>query len=226
MKNISILSIIVFSFFSCGKRDTINHYLTQPITQQELVENGFYRYSYTSIFDDKGNKVTDTTRFPVKYDMYSNVKPQRDENGELCPTQLVKLDNEIHVKEKNNYLKNELDNRIITYLFRNDTLFYKNIVVYSINKFKKGIADLTSKEKIMKYYDSLKVSIKPMFDDKKNDEAKPFFFMINNYKMRIYYSEENQSYDMFVNYLIDSDNYNVLEDWYSGYLSKKHYVIK
>ncbi|MCV9928761.1 hypothetical protein OIU83_13910 [Flavobacterium sp. LS1R49] len=61
MKNITILLITILSLFSCGKRDTINHYLTKPLTQQELAENGFYKYSYTYIIDDE-DKVDDTIK--------------------------------------------------------------------------------------------------------------------------------------------------------------------
>jgi hypothetical protein len=226
MKNISILSIIVFSFFSCGKRDTINHYLTQPITQQELVENGFYKYSYIYIIDDE-DKVDDTIKSIVKYDMYSNVKPERNKEGKLCPTQIWNIYSEDSIKAIKNahYLKKKLNSRVITYLFRNDSLFYKNIEVPSFDNKHKEIVDFTSREKIIKYYDSLKISIKPVIKNSKTGEIYTGQFMIDNYKTRFYFSEKEKYYEMFTNYLTNSTYYNIREYWYSGHISEMHYLL-
>ncbi|MCV9928759.1 hypothetical protein OIU83_13900 [Flavobacterium sp. LS1R49] len=98
MKNI-ILLITILSLFSCRKRDTINHYLTKPITQKELAENGFYKYSYTDTIDNK-DKIKDTIRLIVRYDMYSNVKPERNKNGKLYPMSFFGDKNEDSFKLK------------------------------------------------------------------------------------------------------------------------------
>ncbi|MEA9412501.1 hypothetical protein [Flavobacterium sp. PL02] len=226
MKNTIILLIILLSLFSCRKRDTINHYLTKPVTQQELIDNGFYKYSYTYTIDDK-DKVDDTIRSIVKYDMYSNVKSERNKEGKLCPTQLWNFYNEDSIKEKKNayYLKNKLDSRVITYLFRNDSLFYKNIHVEVFDNKHKEIVDFTSRGKIIKYYDSLKISIKPVIKNSKTGEIYPGQFMIDNYKTRFYFSEKEKYYEMFTNYLTNSTYYNVREYWYSGHISEMHYLL-
>jgi hypothetical protein len=48
--------LIALHLISCQKTDKINHYLNKPITQKELIDNGFYKYSYSTVYDDKGNK--------------------------------------------------------------------------------------------------------------------------------------------------------------------------
>lgn len=45
---------------SCSKKDKLNHYLTKPVTQEELINNGFYKYSYRSLFDDNYNDILET----------------------------------------------------------------------------------------------------------------------------------------------------------------------
>jgi hypothetical protein len=226
MKNISVILITILSLFSCGKRDTINHYLTKPITQQKLIENGFYKYSYTYIIDDK-DKVDDTIRSIVKYDMYSNVKPERNKEGKLCPTQIWNIYSEDSIKAIKNadYLKNKLNSRVITYLFRNDSLFYKNVYVEDFDNKHKEIVDFTSREKIIKYYDSLKISIKPVIRNSKTGEIYEAQFMIDTYKTRFFCSEGNKSYNMFTNYLTNSTYYDIREYWYSGHISEMHYLL-
>ncbi|MCV9928758.1 hypothetical protein OIU83_13895 [Flavobacterium sp. LS1R49] len=226
MKNIIILLITILSLFSCGKRDTINHYLTKPVTQQELAENGFYKYSYTYIIDDE-DKVDDTIKSIVKYDMYSNVKPERNKEGKLCPTQLWNFYREDSIKaiKNTNYLKNKLNSRVITYLFRNDSLFYKNIEVPSFDNKHNEIVDFTSREKIIKYYDSLKISIKPVIKNSKTGEIYTGQFMIDTHKTRFYFSEKEKYYEMFTNYLTNSTYYNIREYWYSGHISEMHYLL-
>jgi hypothetical protein len=224
MKTLTILLITVLSLFSCGKRDTINHYLTKPVTQQELIDNGFYKYSYTDTIDNK-DKIKDTVRLIIRYDMYSNVKPEINKKKEVCPTQLVRFYREDSIKEKRNhdYLKNKLNDRIITYLFRNNSLFYKNIVVKSLDKPQKEIADLTTKEKIIRYYDSLNIPIKPIFENE--FKKHPSLFLIDNYKTRIYYLEKEKYYDIFINYINGDSYHNTLETWYSGQMSHSRYYL-
>jgi hypothetical protein len=225
MKNITILLITVLSLFSCGKQDTINHYLIKPITQKELIDNGFYKYSYTDTIDNK-DKIKDTVRLIIRYDMYSNVKPEKNEDKEIYPTQLVRFSNldTVQQNKRISYRKKELNDRIITYVFRNNVLFYKDIIVYSVDKSQKKIADFTSKEKIIKYYRSIKIPIEPIFDDRKNKEY-PRCFLIDNYRVHIDYSEKEQFYEFFINYINDDFYRNTIEDCYSGQLSKIRYYL-
>jgi len=214
MRNLTIL-VLILVFISCSKKDKINHYLVKPITQEELLDNGFYKYSYSTLYDSNGNTMTDTTKFLVKYDMYSNVKPIKNDENQLCPTQLWHFYHEDSIikKRNKNYLKNKLNDRIITYFFRNDTLLYKDIIVNSIDKSRKEIADFTSLDKVIRYYEDLKISIKPQIKNKETGEVYSNRFIIDNYKTR-FYTEDN-FYEMFVDY--KGDNYHaVLDHLYGG----------
>jgi len=215
MRKIKTLAVILLLFISCNKKDKINHYLNKVVTQKELLDNGFYKYSsvYTP---DEDDKINGGFKYVIKFDMYSNVKPVKNEEGKLCPTQLWHFYRKDSIKEKRNrdYLKNKLNNRIITYLFRNDTLLYKDIIVDSIDKSRKDIADFTSIDKIIKYYKSLKISIKPKIKNKETGEMYSNRFIINNYETRFY--KENNFYEMFTDY--KGDNYHaVLDHLYDGY---------
>jgi len=229
MKTASII-ILTFTIISCAKKDRINHYLNIPVTQKELVKNGFYKYSYNDTVKNMNNlkdSVQPTIKYVIKYDMYSNVKPEINEEGKVYPTQFCNFykKDSINKKKKNfQYLKKTLHNRIITYLFRKDTLFYKNIIVYSVAKKRKEIADLTSNEKIIKFYDSLNVSIKPISDGITSNKKFTTLFIIDDYKTKIYYSHKNKSYDIFINY-IHGDWYSrdVFYVWYSGSIGDIHY---
>ncbi|OXA86890.1 hypothetical protein [Flavobacterium hercynium] len=223
MKTASII-ILIFTIISCAKKDRINHYLNIPVTQKELVDNGFYRYSYTdTIYDwDKGDYIIKDL---VKYDMCSNVKPEKNKEGEVGPTQLrgiFKLDS---LQEKRNwdYFKNDLDSRVITYFFRNDILSYKSIIVDTVSNYHKKTADFTSKEKILKYYDSLNVPLNIILEGNLSSEKRPTLFMINNYNTSIQYASKDPGYDMFVNYLDDFIDRNILQTWYFGGMNKVYY---
>ncbi|MBF4516680.1 hypothetical protein IRZ71_10005 [Flavobacterium sp. ANB] len=223
---IRIIGVLLITFISttCSKKDTINHFLTKPITQEELEKNGFYKYSYTVILDDE-DKVDDTIRCLIKYDMYSNVKPEKMENGKICPTQLWNFYSEDSIKKRKNtdYLKNELNNRIITYLFRNDSLFYKDISIEFFDKTQNKMPDLTSRKKIINYYNGIKVSIEPLIKDAKEGEKYATQFLIDNYKTRFFYSDTKSDYEIFTNYLMSSTSYPIKEDWYSGYIYEVYY---
>ncbi|MCM0666928.1 hypothetical protein [Flavobacterium tyrosinilyticum] len=171
---------------SCHKKDTINHYLPDPITQQELSDNGFHKYSYTDTIDDFKNK--NTNRYITKYKMYSNVRPENKDNP-FYPMQLVGFYKSDSVKNKQSiqYIKNQLNNRIITYLFRNDSLFYKNVVVFPHDQEIEEIADLSSEEKIKKYYSDLKIPISIIIEGNRSKKSYPTLFRINNYKTSIYH---------------------------------------
>lgn len=224
MKTITCL-LLTTSFICCNKTDKINHYITKKITAKELIENGFYKYSYTDTIDDE-DQVNDTIKHIIKYDMYSNVKPEKNEDGEICPMQLVKLGNldSAQQNKRINYRKKVLNDRIITCVFRNDSLFYKNIVVYSFNRSQNKIADFTSKEKIIKYYDSLKIPIKQIINNNSINEEYPKRFLIDNYKTFIDYSDKG-FYEISINYVNNFTYRDILEDWYAGHVNKVRYFL-
>ncbi|EKT3967381.1 hypothetical protein NTJ12_002469 [Flavobacterium psychrophilum] len=62
MKNIIFILLLIF-VVSCSKKDKINHYLNKPVTESQLVENGFYKYSYTYTYEndeDEKDRVTES----------------------------------------------------------------------------------------------------------------------------------------------------------------------
>lgn len=223
MKFLTMLFVAI-GFLSCQKKDTINHFLTKPITQQDLEKNGFYKYSYTVTLDDE-DQVDDTIRSIAKYDMYSNVKPEKNKEGKLCPTQLWNFYGVDSIKKRKNldYFKNELKSKMITYLFRNDTLFYKEIDVEYFDKTQNAIPGFTSWEKITNYYDSLKISIKPVVKNTNTGEVYTELFMVDNYRTRFFFSDKDKYYGMFTNYLNKSTYYDIREFWYSGRISEIYY---
>ncbi|PTS91416.1 hypothetical protein DBR27_20790 [Flavobacterium sp. HMWF030] len=89
MKNSNVL-FLTFILMSCNKADTINHYLTKSITQKELENNGFYKYSFTATLDDE-DKIDDTIKSVARYDMYSNVKPEINENSIIMPYTIMEF---------------------------------------------------------------------------------------------------------------------------------------
>jgi hypothetical protein len=211
-----ILPLLILSLFSCTKRDQINHYLNEEVTQEKLLEDGFYKYSYTYTYENDEDEKDSLNGKVFKYVLYSNVKPQRQDDGKLYPVAFFGGNN---TKDDVDYLANQLDDRIISYLFINDTLEYKSIFVYSVNKNKKHIANFTSKENIINYYNSLKIQIKPLIDGKNSTKEHTTLFLIDNYKTRIYFERyPGVAYDMITNYGKKSTPYmNTMEGWYNGY---------
>ncbi|PIF71490.1 hypothetical protein CLU99_2263 [Flavobacterium sp. 2] len=218
---------MIILFGSCRKADKINHYLPSKVTAKELIKNGFYKYSYTDTIEDR-DKIDDTIKHIVRYDMYSNVKPEKNNSGEIYPMQLGHFYREDSIKKKKNieYRKSHLNNRIITYVFRNNLLFYKSLIAYSIDRSQKNTAELTSKEKIISYYKTLNIPIKPIYKTDSLRDKYPRRFLIGNYKTFIDYSSDEQEYhELFVNY-INGDIYgNILDDWYSGRMSNSRYYL-
>lgn len=214
----------MFLFISCHKEDTINHFLTKQVTQKELELNGFHKYSYEIIIDDK-DKVDDTIRSVIKYDMYSNVKPEKNENGDIYPTKLWGFYSEDSIKNRKNidYLKNELDNKIITYLFRNDSLFYKDVSIEFFDKTEKKVPNLTSRKKIINYYKKNKIPIEPKIKNANEGEKYATQFIIDGYFTRFFYSNKEDNFEMFTNYLTTSTAYPIKDDWYSGHIYKVYY---
>lgn len=222
MKIITIL-IVLLSLVSCHKKDTINHFLTKPITQQELENNGFYKYSYITTLDEQ-NKVYDTMK-STKYDMYSNVKPERNKEGKLCPTQLWNFYSEDSIRKRKNtdYFKNELKSKVITYVFRDEVLFYKEINIYYFDENQNKTPGFTNTNEIIKYYRNLKIPIEPIIKNNISGERFTDRFMVNNYRTRFYFSKIDKQYGIFVNYLNQIMYYNTYELWYSGQIINMHY---
>ncbi|EKT3967443.1 hypothetical protein NTJ12_002532, partial [Flavobacterium psychrophilum] len=111
-----VFVLLAIALTSCIKEDKINHYLNKKVTEEQLIENGFYKYIYADTITEE-----DDINGPVgtifRYELYSNVKPQRQDDGKLYPFPLFgnrKLDKE-KLEEKLNYVVNELDKRVITY---------------------------------------------------------------------------------------------------------------
>jgi hypothetical protein len=147
---ISIIIVILAIFFnSCSKKDKINHYLNEKVTELELIENCFFKYSYTYTYENDEDEKDTLNGKVYKYVLYSNVKPQKQDDGKFYPTTFFGTNKS---KENIAYLENELDDRIITYRFVNDTLSSKFIYVYSIDKHNKQIPDFTSEKSILNYY--------------------------------------------------------------------------
>lgn len=246
-----IIILFIITLVSCGRREKINHYLPAPITQQELLDNGFYRYSYVDTINKEdlykytsnytyaythtridsignGDRIHNSVKLLIRRDIYSNVKPEKNEKGQICPTHLSNFYGTDTIKREANmrYLKDDLKNRIITYLFINDSLEYKSIIVEDFDKKDKEITDFTTKKKIICYYDSLKIPIKPLLVKDISTKEHPTVFLIGNLKTRIRYSDKKHPfYECSINY-INNDNYtihNIIGTYYSGI---KWYPIK
>ncbi|MBS7231182.1 hypothetical protein KHA90_09100 [Flavobacterium psychroterrae] len=233
MKSYTLILFVILCT-SCRQSDKINHYLNKKVTELELVENGFYKYTYADTIREEDD-IDGPIGTIFRYELYSNVKPQKQDNGKLYPVPLFKinqnLDN-VQKEERRRYISEELNNRIITYYFVNDTLRSKYIYVYSIDKNNKKIADLTSEKSILNYYKNQKVPFKQRLGGKKygiNKIEFPYRFRINNYESGIYILKSNQDsgYQMVTTYQdvkeneetrydfrpINPDN---VEHWYNG----------
>lgn len=226
---VSLIAIVLSIFFSsCSKQDKINHYLNKKVTELELIENGFYKYTYADTIREEDD-IDGPIGTIFRYELYSNVKPQKQDDGKFYPSAFFgTYRNEQNIA----YLENDLNDRIITYYFVNDTLRSKYIYVYSIDKNNKKIADLTSDKSILNYYKNQKVPFKQRLGGKKYGKDKiefPYRFRINNYESGIYILKSNQDtgYQMVTTYQevkeneetdydfrpINPDN---VEHWYNG----------
>lgn len=229
MKNITFTLLLVF-ITSCSKNDTINHYLNHKVTEQELINNGFYKYSYTDTYLNDENEKDSLNGKVYNYVLYSNVKPQIQEDGKLYPLPLFGYKSNIN-KEIIDYIVNDLDDRIISYIFINDILDFKSIYVYSVDKNKKDIANFTTEKGILDYYKKQKVPFKQKLGGIKYGEIEfPYRFRINNYKTGIYILNYGNSisYQMVTNYETVKENEKTIydfrhintdgiESWYSGH---------
>lgn len=190
-----IVSLISYIFTT----DTINHYLPQKTTSKELLDNGFYKYSFTEEINNDEDEYANTPRVIKKYDIYMNIKPEKYK-GKICPMNVPSFINQDTVlpKKAQDYLRNTLNNRTLIYVFKNDILLYKNITVCRPQT-ENNIADLTTPEKIKKYYQSLKISTKPIIDKNKfSTKEHPTIYLINNYRTEIQYNY--YGYNMLINY--------------------------
>lgn len=204
---------------SCTKSDKINHYLNKPITEAELVSNGFYKYTTTfrAEDDDSEGGLAGKT---FKQVLYTNVKPQKQEDGKFYPVPIFKYNQKLdkeQLETRENYIK-ELNSRIVSYFFINDTLTYSSIHVFSMDLKVNGIADFRTKDKIIKYYDSLKIPIIPIIEGEKSTEKYTTLFMIDKFKTRIYYGRGlDISYDLLTNYVgKEMPSWDIMNQWYSG----------
>ncbi|MBF7093480.1 hypothetical protein IUY40_18265 [Flavobacterium sp. ALJ2] len=200
MKIIAITSsLIALSLISCGKRDTINHYLNEKITQGALSNSGFYKYTRDGsegIVDSLNNlnlengDPTISSKF-TNYTMtvYSNIPPVIKKGITKGPIPVFKN-------------KSKIEGKIITYFFRNDILEFKSIISPPTIE-KVQIKLFKNKEDIKNYYNNLKIPIKEISLEKlrnHNDSiglrAK---FIINNYESCFYLSNGNEMITYYLN---------------------------
>lgn len=211
MKIIIPLFIIVLINSSC-KPKIINHYLTDKVTSQELVKNGFYKYSYTETINDDDNDGA-VAKKNQKYYIYSNIKPEKDKEG-FRPMNVARFRNQdsIHTKESDDFLRDILQYRTLIYVFRNDTLLYKNInTLYP--QVKNKFEDFTTLKKIRKYCDSLKIPLRPIIDNEFSTEENPSLFLINDRKVLMFFNY--YGYDMLINYSNSKmPDWDIVDKWY------------
>lgn len=214
---VAITLLMVLLVTPNNRTDTINHYLPEKnVTAKKLVENGFYRYSYVEEIGDEDDFENSSPKSFIKYDMYSNVGPEKNKKGILRPMKLARFGNNdtVQTKKSNTYLRDKLNYRTITYVFRDNILFYKNVNVLYIDNTREDIADLTTEEKILQYYSSLKIPIRTIIDNEYSTKTYPTLFMIDSYKTTINYNY--QGYDMLTNYSKEKmPDWNIMEYWYS-----------
>lgn len=220
---ITISGLIILLITSIFYTNTINHYLPHKITSKELLDNGFYKYSFIEVVNNDQDEYENIPRVIKKYEVYSNIKPEIYK-GKFCPMNVPSFINQDSgsTKKRQDYLRNVLKNRTLMYVFRNDTLLYKNITAIRPQT-KNNIADLTTSEKIKKYYDSLKVPIKTIIDKNQFSTVEhPTIYLLNNYRTEIQYNY--YGYDMIINYSKEKmPGSNTVYQWYrrSDFIGKK-----
>ncbi|KAF2517752.1 hypothetical protein [Flavobacterium foetidum] len=210
---ISVLIVLLITFIL--DKEVINHYLPEKITSKELLDDGFYKYSFTEEVDNDENEYENISRVIQRYEVYSNIKPEMYK-GKFRPMNVPSFINQDtgSTKKRQDYLRNELMNRTLLYVFRNDTLLYKSITVIRPQT-ENNIADLTTSEKIKRYYDSLKVPIKAIIDRNQfSTQEHPTIYLINNLRTEIQYNYSG--YDMITNYGKEKmPGSNTVYQWYS-----------
>ncbi|PBI90984.1 hypothetical protein BSF41_16900 [Flavobacterium sp. ACN2] len=211
---ITITALIMSLISYILNTNEINHYLPQKITSNELLENGFYKYSFTEEVNNDEDEYRKIPRVFKKYEVYSNIKPEIYK-GKFRPMNVPSFINQdtVSTKKRQDYLRNELMNRTLMYVFRNDTLLYKNITVIRPQS-ENNIADFTTSENIKRYYNDLKISIKPIIDKNQFSTVEhPTIYLINNYRTEIRYNY--YGYDMITNYSKEKmPESNTVYQWY------------
>lgn len=187
MKNLLLIALI--SLISCTKSDKINHYLNEILTEQELLDNGFYKYQ-TIVFEgiddtkdtDLSSEPTVSTKYnQVKIDVFSNVMPRKVDGILKGPVTIFK-----------DIPENNINGKIITYFFRNKKLYYKSIMTNPkyIDKEKELFK---TKDDIKKYYTNLKISYKEVPLEKLRNHYDSIGlrakFIINNYESYFYLAD-------------------------------------
>jgi hypothetical protein len=190
MKTTSII-ILILTMISCTKKDTINHYLNNTVTQKELLDNGFYKYSMTYLEGESREKYihdyepTNPSHYDtVRVEVFSNIKPKKINGVPKGPLPIF-----------NDSCKIENRNKIITYFFRNNSLEFKSIMnpICSDTKIKDSFKTQID---IKKYYDSLKISYKnvPLERLRNHNDSIGLRvrFIINNFESYFYLTERKE----------------------------------
>lgn len=188
-----LLLIFLISFISCTKTDGINHYINQNLSEQELLDNGFYKYQRIALEGTVGNsEKTDISSEPtvsakfnqVTIDVYSNVKPRIVSGLYRGPIPIFR-----------DIPENDAKGKIVTYFFRNRKLYYKSIMTHPFNN--DGKKELfKTKEDIKKYYSNLKINNEevPLERLRNHNDSIGLRvkFIINNYESYFYLSDRNE----------------------------------
>ncbi len=190
MKNLLLIALV--SLISCTKSDRINHYLNEILTEQQLLDNGFYKYQtivFEGIDDTKNNDLSSEPTISTKYnqvkiDVFSNVIPRKIDGILKGPVTIFK-----------DIPENNINGKIITYFFRNKKLYYKSIMTNPkyIDKEKEIFK---TKDDIKKYYTNLKISYKEVPLEKLRNHYDSIGlrvkFIINNYESNFYLDDLNE----------------------------------
>ncbi|KAF2517751.1 hypothetical protein [Flavobacterium foetidum] len=203
-----LLLIFLISVISCTKTDRINHYINQNLSEQELLDNGFYKYQrivYEGIVDD--HKDTDLSSEPtvaskfnqVTIDVFSNVRPRKVNGIPKGPINIFK-----------DIPENDIKGKIVTYFFRNKKLFYKSIMTHPFNN--DGKKELfKTKEDIKKYYNNLKINNEeaPLERLRNHNDSIGLRvkFIINNYESYFYLSDRNEMITYYLKEKIGNEDH-------------------
>lgn len=204
MKKLALLILLLLS--SCTKEDKINHYLNEKVTQKELLNNGFYKYTMNrseGIIDDlnqfnveNGDPVIPSKFIEYRINVYSNISPMIKNGIARVPIPVFK-DN-----------KDKIKGKIITYFFRNNILEFKSVMSPITNE--KQIELFKTKEDIKNYYNKLKVPIKeiPLERLRNHNDSigLRIKFIINNYESYFYLSDGNEMVTYYLNKKIGNED--------------------
>lgn len=198
MKKIIVL-IIALILTSClsRKKDNINHYLNQKVTQKQLLNNGFYKYAMTYLEGQqterkinlgKEEPIIEEVYDTITMEVFSNVIPTKRDGILMGPTPIF-----------NNSKKN-IKGKIITYFFRNQILEFKSVM----SPFGNNHEELfKSKNSIKRYYDSLKIPNQEIPLERLRNHYDSIGlrvkFIVNNYESDFYLSDRNEMITYYLN---------------------------